>query len=62
MLSEKLTALVEGILLTTFTDEAEFDEESVDKPYLQRVSTQFLPFPPIGFNEVHIEYGSSKKL
>lgn len=38
------------------------DECSVDRPYLQRVLTHFLPFPPVSYNEVQIEHHSERKL
>ena len=35
-------------------------EMTQDKPYLQGVLMTFLPYPAVAYNEVHLEYSSSK--
>ena len=38
------------------------NENNVDKPYLHSVLAMFVKFPAVSYNEVHLEYHSSKNL
>ena len=58
----RLTSLLEGIFRLTFTKDCSNNEHTQDKPYLQSVLLTFLPFPAVAYNEVHLEYSSSKHL
>lgn len=59
----RLSSLLEGIFRLNFTNQdCNNDEHMQDKPYLQGVLLTFLPFPPVSYNEVHLEYRSPKHL
>ena len=58
----QMTSLLEGIFRLTFTQDSTNDEHTQDKPYFQGVLLTFVPFPAISYNEVHLEYKSSKHL
>ena len=45
-----------------FSEDSYGEEKEVDRPYLQKLLMQFLPFLPIALNEVHMEYKSDKCL
>ena len=55
-----LTSLLEGIFRLPFTQDGSTSEMTQDKPYLQGVLMTFLPYPALAYNEVHLEYSSSK--
>ena len=57
-----LNGLLEGIFRLNFTEDSTNDENTQDKPYLQGVLMTFLPYPAVSFNEIHLEYSSSKHL
>ena len=58
----QMNSLLEGIFRLTFTQDSTNDEHVQDKPYFQGVLLTFVPFPAISYNEVHLEYKSSKHL
>ena len=61
-LSFSMTSLLEGIFRLDFSDAAQNNEQLLDKPYLAGVLSTFVNFPPLSYNEVHLEYHSSKEL
>ena len=56
------TLLLESIFRLKFSDDNQDDENTADKPYLQSVLLAFLPFPPVCYNEVHLEFHSNNHL
>ena len=58
--TSNLTSLLEGIFRLPFTQDGSTSEMTQDKPYLQGVLMTFLPYPAVAYNEVHLEYSSSK--
>ena len=58
LLSLQMTPLLEGIF--HLKEDIRNDKLGVDKPYLQGVLSAFVNFPPLSFNEVHLEYHSKR--
>ena len=58
----QLNGLLEGIFRLPFTEDSTNDQHTQDKPYFQGVLLTFVPFPAVSYNEVHLEYRSSKHL
>lgn len=61
-LQMSLPGLLQSILKLPFTEDSDGDEHSVDMPYLQDVLLSFVAFPQVCYNQVHLEYCSTKNL
>ena len=55
-----MASLLEEIFCLEFSEDVRNNEHTLDKPYLHGMLSTFVNFPPLSYNEVHLEYNSKK--